>query len=140
MRDEITNLPADEKNSGENGDDRRPLPVRNVFLEEDGCKTDGDRSVQRTKDGDDRNLLHFHSEIAEDKGAGIQGPHAQGHPASLASWKTHGPLGNKDHRSGEHSTGQTDHQHGLAGTNAWNDTNSEQAKQRQYTNGKQARR
>src|SRR6202165_301562 len=96
MLDERRNLLADEKNSGENGNDPRPLPPRHVFLEEDGRKTDGDRSIQRTKDGDDRDLLHFHSEIAEDKSAGIQGPHAQGHPAHLAAWKADGLLGNED--------------------------------------------
>src|SRR5260370_826227 len=136
MRDEIRNLPADEKNSGENGDDPRPLPVRNVFLEEDSRKTDGDRSVQRTKNGDDRDLLHFHSETAKDKGDGIQGPHTQGHPAHLAAWKAHGLLGNEDYHSSEHGTGQTDHPHGLNGTDARNNANAEQPKQHREANGR----
>src|SRR5258708_29923001 len=85
MRDGKRNLPADKKNSSENGDDSHPLPARYAFLEEDGRKTDGDRSVQRAKDGDHRDLLHFHSEIAEHKRAGIQGAHAQNHPAHLAA-------------------------------------------------------
>src|SRR5260370_17559602 len=109
MRNEIRNLPADEKNSRENRDDPRPLPARHVFSQEDGRKSDGDRSVQRTKDGDDRDLLHFHSEIAEDKSAGIQSPHAQGHPAYLAARKTRGLLGKEDHHGGDHAPGQTDH-------------------------------
>src|SRR5260370_24794254 len=91
-RTEIELPAADEKNSGENGDDPRPLPVRNVFLEEYSRKTDGNRSVQRTKNADDRDLLHFHSETAKDKGAGIQGPHTQGHPPHLAAWTAHGLL------------------------------------------------
>src|SRR6202171_3749847 len=137
MRDERRNLPADEKNSGENGDDPRPLPARHVFLEEDGCKTDGDRSVQRTKDGDDRDLLHFHSEIAEDKGTGIQGPHAQGHPAHLAAWKPHRLLGNEDHRRGERGTGQTDHPYGLNGADARDNANSEQPKRHAKAKGRE---
>src|SRR5882762_8467845 len=137
MRNEMRNLPADKKNSGENGDNPRPLPARHMFLEEDGRKTDGDRSVQGAKDGDDRDLFHFHSEIAEDKGTGIQGPHTQGHPAHLAAWKPHGLLGNEDHRRGEHGTGQTDHPHGLNGPDARNDANSEQPKQHREAKGRE---
>src|SRR5258708_38137589 len=90
MRDESRYLPADEKDSGENGDDPRPLPARHVFPEEDGREPDGDRSVERTKDADHRNRLHFHSEITEDKGAGIERAQPHSHPPTLAAPKMQG--------------------------------------------------
>src|SRR5258708_39647099 len=138
MRNEIRNRPADEKKPGENSDDPRPLPPRYVFLKEDGCQTHGDRAVQRTKNGDHRDLLHFHSEIAENKCARIEGAHSQDHPAHLAAWKTHGLLGNKDHRRREHRTSQTDHPHGLDGADSWDDANPEQPKQHREANGSEA--
>src|ERR1700674_4729345 len=96
MQQERSNLPTDEKNSDKNGGDPRPLPVRHVLPEEDGREPDGDGSVERTKDADHCDLLHFHSEIAEGKGAGIEHAHSQHHPAHLAARKTHGLLSNKD--------------------------------------------
>ena len=64
-----------------------------MFLEKDRREPDGDRSVQRTKNANHGNLLHFHSKIAEHKGTGIEDAHAQDHPAHFAAWKSHRLLG-----------------------------------------------
>src|ERR1700730_16970367 len=82
---QMTPLPADEKNPRENRDDPHPLPARNMFLEEESRKSDGDRSVQRTKNADHRDLLHFHSQIAQHESASIKHTHAQHHPAHFAA-------------------------------------------------------
>src|SRR6266436_7072046 len=83
MQNELRKLPADEKNSQENGRDSQPLPGRNVLFQKKGCKPDGDCSIQRAENADHGNLLHLHPEIAENKSAGIENAHAQNHPAHL---------------------------------------------------------
>src|SRR5260370_28699925 len=137
MRFARKNLPADEKNSQENRDDSNPLPARNVFLEENSRKPDRDCSIKRTKNAKHRDLLHFHSEIAQHKSAGIKDTHAQNHPAHLAARKLHGLLGNKNRARDERRAGQTDHPYGLDGTDARNDANSEQPKQHSETNSRE---
>src|SRR5437879_6539133 len=94
-------LSADQKNSQENSYDSQPLPARNVLSQEESRQPDSDRSVQRAKDADHSDLLHFHSKIAEDKRAGIEDAHAQDHPAHFAARKTHGLPGKEDRRRSE---------------------------------------
>src|SRR5229473_174813 len=132
--EEESNLSADEKNSQENSRDSQPLPTRNVFLEKDRRKPDGDRSVQRTKNANHGNLLHLHSKIAEHKRAGIKKAHAEDHPAHVAARKTHGLFRNEDHSRNEQRTGQTNHPNSLHRADSRNDTNSEQPKQHGKTN------
>jgi hypothetical protein len=43
---EMKLLPADKKNAHENRNDSGPLPARNVFSQENGRETDGDRPVK----------------------------------------------------------------------------------------------
>src|SRR5438445_3807130 len=128
------NLAANEKDSKENRDDSQPLPARNVFLEKNRREPDGDRSVQRAKNTDHRDLFHLHSEIAEDKRAGIEDAHAQDHPAHPAAQKTHGLLGNKNHGRNEQRAGQADHPHRLHHADSLDDANSQQPKQDGKTN------
>src|SRR5260370_28306297 len=99
--DQESNLSADEKNSQENSRDSQPLPTRNVFLEKDRRKPDGDRSVQRTKNANHGNLLHLHSEIAEHKRTGIKKTHPAHHPAHVAARQLHGLLRNQHHSRNE---------------------------------------
>src|SRR5258708_32647136 len=129
MQNELRKLPADETNSQENSRDSQPLPARNVLFQKDSCKPDGDRTVQRTKNADHSDLLHLHSKIAEDKSAGIEEAHAQYHPARLPAWKTRGLFRNQDRRSDKKCASQTNHPHGLHGTDSRDDANSEQPKQ-----------
>src|SRR5260370_9939256 len=135
MRFARKNLPADEKNSQENRDDSNPLPARNVFLEENSRKPDRDCSIKRTKNANHRNLLHFHSEIAQHKSAGVKDTHAQNHPAHFAARKLHGMLGNKNRARDERRAGKTDDPQGWTGAKAGNHANTEQPKQHGEAHG-----
>src|SRR6266700_7129938 len=128
-RNETRFLSANETNSQENRDDSRPLPARNVLSQENGRKPHSNRSIERTEDTDDRDLLHLHSAIAQNKCAGIKNAHAQDHPADLAAGKTQRLFRNENRRRDQHSAGQTDHPHGLHRADARDDANSKQPEQ-----------
>src|SRR5258708_25209987 len=129
MKNELRNLPADEKNSQENSCDSQPLPARNMLFQKNGRKPDGDCSIQRAENADHGNLLHLHPEIAENKSAGIENAHAQNHPAHLAAGKTHRLFGHQDRRRDKQRASQANHPHALYRANSRDNANSKQAKQ-----------
>src|SRR5213592_3855219 len=96
-----------------------------LFQEKSG-EPDGDRPVQRTKNANHRDLLHFHSKIAEDKRSGVEDAHAQNHPAHSAARKTHGLPSNKNRPRDKQRAGQANHPHGLHRANSRDDANPKQ--------------
>src|SRR5438874_3639735 len=122
-------LSADQKNSGEDSGDPRPLPAGDVFAQENRCEANRNRAVQRAKYADDCYLFQLHAAIAQNECESIERSHAQGHPTHAAARKAHGLCCRENYRRRQEITGQANHPHGLDRADARHNADPEQPEQ-----------